>query len=92
MSLLVEQVLPVLALVTAGLGFTTMSLWIAGRLAPWFLGESFSPPPVASYFFDLRAELEFGPQRAVVALIALALCLAMVISLILTARVLGLAA
>lgn len=69
-------VFPTIALFSASLVLTGISLWLGGKLAPWFLNEGFDPPSVRSYFLDLNADTEMTRGRVVTALIALAIMLA----------------
>jgi hypothetical protein len=59
-----------LALFVPSLALTAGSIWLAARLAPWFLKERFRPLPVRSFFFDMQAEAD--PDRARMMTLALA--------------------
>ena len=72
----VGLVFPAVALFSASLVLTAVSLWIGGRLAPWFLKETIEPPTVRSYFLDLWADTNLTKARMVTALIAMAFMLA----------------
>lgn len=72
----VALVFPVIMLFSASLALTGVSLWLGGKIAPWFLQEGFEPPPVRSYFLDLNADTDMTRGRVVTALIALAIMLA----------------
>jgi len=92
LNTLLADLFPAVAIFCVGVAFTLFSLWAAGRIAPWFLQQSFEPPTIRSYFFDAGAEMELTPQRATIALIALAMCLALILAPILVARTAGLLA
>lgn len=69
------MVFPAIALFSMSLMLTALSLWVAGRLAPWFLQESFDPPTMRSYFLDPAADMDLTRGRIVTALIALSIML-----------------
>ncbi len=69
------MVFPAIMLFSASLVLTGVSLWLGGKMAPWFLKEGFEPPTVRSYFLDLNADTEMTRGRVVTALIALAIML-----------------
>ena len=73
MSAEVGMVFPAIVLFAASLVLTGISLWVAGKLAPWFMGEGFERPTVRSYFTDLSADMDLTKGRVVTALIALAI-------------------
>lgn len=75
MSAVDELVFPALALFSASLVLTVIALWIAGRLAPWFLKETVEPPTVRSYFLDPMADMDITRARLVTMLIAAAIIL-----------------
>jgi hypothetical protein len=75
MSAFGELVFPAFALFSASLVLTVISLWIAGRLAPWFLQEKTEPPSVRSYFLDPMADVDITRVRMVTMLIATAIML-----------------
>ena len=75
MSAVGELVFPALALFSASLVLTVVSLWIAGRLAPWFLQEAVEPASVRSYFLDPIADMDMTKVRLVTMLIATAIML-----------------
>ncbi|HOY77710.1 MAG TPA: hypothetical protein PLN33_07880 [Hyphomonadaceae bacterium] len=68
-------VFPSIVLFSASIVLTGASLWVGGKLAPWFMGEGFQAPSVRSYFTDLSADLELTKGRVVTAMIALAVML-----------------
>jgi hypothetical protein len=70
-----ELVFPAFALFSASLVLTAISLWIGGRLAPWFLQEAVEPPSVRSYFLDPMADVDLSKARIVTMLIATAIML-----------------
>lgn len=72
----VAMVFPAIMLFSASLILTGASLWLGGKMAPWFLKEGFEPPTVRSYFLDLNADTDMTRGRVVTALIALAIMLA----------------
>lgn len=82
----------VMAMVLASVLMTAVSLWIGGRMAPWFLKERVDPPTVRSYFFHPGTEMNLTRERMVAALAALAVLLAMLLALAAAARFGGLAA
>lgn len=61
---------------------TAAALWLAGRLAPWFLKERFEPPTVRSFFFDFVTEAEPTYARTTTMLLAVAIMLAVMTPLI----------
>lgn len=65
-----------LALFIPCLALTAGSLWLAARLAPWFLKQRFEPPTVRSFFFDFVAEAELTQARMTTMLVAAAIMLA----------------
>jgi cytochrome bd-type quinol oxidase subunit 1 len=69
------MVFPSIVLFSVSLVLTAVSLWVGGKLAPWFLKEGFQPPTVRSYFTDFRADADLDRGRVVTALIALAIML-----------------
>jgi len=69
------MVFPAIVLFSMSLMLTALSLWVAGRLAPWFLQESFDPPTMRSYFLDPAADMDLTRGRVVTALIALSIML-----------------
>ncbi len=87
----VAMVFPSIVLFSISLVLTGLSLWLGGRLAPWFLKESFEPPTVRSYFMDFSAEMDLTRGRVVTALIALAIMLAALLAMALVVKVGGVA-
>jgi hypothetical protein len=81
MSVEVGMVFPAIILFSMSLALTGVSLWFAGKLAPWFLKESFEPPTVRSYFFELGADIDMSKGRVVIALIALAIMLSTLLAI-----------
>ena len=63
----VAMVFPAIVLFSISLVLTGVSLWVGGKLAPWFLKEGFEPPTVRSYFLDLNAEMDMTRGRVVTA-------------------------
>jgi hypothetical protein len=70
-----ELVFPAFAFFAASLVLTAISLWIGGRLAPWFLKEAVEPPSVRSYFLDPMADIDVNRARMVTLGIATAIML-----------------
>jgi hypothetical protein len=89
MNELVGQVFPVVGLFAWAVGLTACALWMAGRIAPWFLNVQADPPSLKSYFLDPMADTEFNKVRAVTALVAVAIMLAVLLSLAIAARLMG---
>ena len=75
----VAMVFPALALFSLSMGLTLFSLWMARKLAPWFLQERFDPPTVRSYFLDPAADMDLTKARVVTMLIAMAIMLSMLL-------------
>ncbi len=69
----VAMVFPAVVLFSMSLVLTAFSLWMAGKLAPWFLQESFDPPTMRSYFLDPAADMDLTKARVVTVLIAMAI-------------------
>ncbi|MEQ1784067.1 MAG: hypothetical protein ABMA14_22145 [Hyphomonadaceae bacterium] len=67
-----------LALFVPSLALTASSLWLAARLAPWFLKERFRPLAVRSFFLDLNAEAEPDRARMMTLAVAGAIILAVI--------------
>lgn len=91
MSAVGELVFPAFALFSASLVWTAISLWIAGRLAPWFLHETAEPPSVRSYFLDPMADVDMTRARIVTMLIATAITLFALLVIAVTVRFGGVA-
>ena len=75
----VAMVFPAVVLFSFSLILTAFSLWMAGKLAPWFLRESFDPPTMRSYFFDPAADMDLTRGRVVTVLIAMAIMLSVLL-------------
>lgn len=58
------------------LALTAGALWLAARMAPWFLQQRFEPPTVRSFFFDFVAEAELTQARVTTMVLAAAIVLA----------------
>lgn len=82
----VAMVFTAIVLFSLSLVLTLFSLWMAGKLAPWFLGESFDPPTMRSYFLDPDADMDLTKARVVTALIALAIMLSCLLVLAIVAK------
>ncbi len=67
-----------LALFIPSLALTAGSLWLAARLAPWFLKERFRPLAVRSFFLDFNADAELDRARMMTLAVAGAIILAVV--------------
>lgn len=65
-----------LAMLVPCLALTAGSLWLAARLAPWFLKQRFRPLTVRSFFFDFVAEAELDRARVTTLVLAAAIILA----------------
>ncbi|MDP3737419.1 MAG: hypothetical protein Q8R02_08510 [Hyphomonadaceae bacterium] len=89
MNVVGELLFPGLALFSASLVLTAFSIWIAGRMTPWFLNEAGDPPSVRSYFLDPWADTEQSKQRIVTSAIAVAVLLASLLAVAVTARIMG---
>ena len=87
----VAIVFPAIVLFSISLVLTGVSLWVGGKLAPWFLKEGFEPPTVRSYFLDPNAERDMTRGRVVTALIALAIMLAALLVIAVTVKFGGIA-
>ncbi len=90
MNAIVEGGFQSALLLVGTFSLVTGSLWIAGRLAPWFLQQAYAPPPVMSWFTDFEADLTVDRPRIVVGLIAFAITLFAMLSLALVVRLSGL--
>lgn len=84
-----ELLFPGLLIFSASLVLTAFSLWTAGRLTPWFLKEGCEPPTVRSYFLDPWADTEQSKHRIVTSAIAVAILLAALLAVAVTARIMG---
>lgn len=89
MNALAGEMVPAFGLFGFAVALTGWAFWIAGRLAPWFLKESFEPPSVRSFFLDPMADMDMTRGRLVTAGIAAAIVLAAVVSFVLAARLQG---
>jgi hypothetical protein len=83
------DVLPTFALLTLSIMLTAASLWIGGRLTPWFLQESIEAPTLRSFFFSLEADRNFDRVRLTTGALGFAVMLAMLLALAIAARVIG---
>ena len=86
MNALDELVFPGVALFLASLVLTTISLWLAGRLTPWFMQEAIEPPTLRSYFFEPSADMELNRVRFTTMGIAAAIMLAVLLVLAIAVR------
>lgn len=91
MNIDVAMVAPAIVLFSASLLLTGVSLWVGGKLAPWFMGEGVEPPTVRSYFTDLRADMDLTRGRVVTVLIALAIMLTALLAMAIAVKFGGIA-
>lgn len=89
MNVIAEQVFPALGLFVWAVALTACSLWMAGRIAPWFVKAEFEPPTLRSFFLDPMADTDFNKARAVTALVAVAILLAAMLTIVVAARSMG---
>lgn len=89
MNVIAEQVFPAVGLFVWALALTACSLWMAGRIAPWFLKAEMEPPTLRSFFLDPMADTDFNRARAVTALVAAAILLATLLTIVVAARTMG---
>jgi hypothetical protein len=82
-------VFPSILLFSLSFGLTAVSLWLAGKMAPWFLRESFEPPTMRSYFLDPAADMDLTRGRVVTILIAMAIMLAVLLVMAVCVKVGG---
>lgn len=82
-------VFPSILLFSLSFGLTAASLWLAGKMAPWFLRESFEPPTMRSYFFDPAADMDLTRGRVVTILIAMAIMLTVLLVMAVCVKVGG---
>lgn len=87
----VAMVFPAIVLFSASLVLTGFSLWVGGKLAPWFMGEGFQAPTVRSYFTDLSADMDLTKGRVVTAMIALAVMLTALLTMAVAVKFGGIA-
>jgi hypothetical protein len=83
------DVLPTFGLLTLSIVLTAASLWIGGRLTPWFLQETVKAPTLRSFFFSLEADRNFDRVRLTTGALGLAVMLALLLALAIAARVMG---
>jgi hypothetical protein len=89
MNAVVVQAFPAIALFVWALALTACSLWMAGRIAPWFLKAEFEPPTLRSFFLEPLADTQMTQARTITAVVAFAILLAAMLSIAVAARVLG---
>ncbi len=87
----VAMVFPAIVLFSASMMLTGVSLWLGGKMAPWFMGEGFEAPTVRSYFTDLSADMDLTKGRVVTAMIALAIMLAALLTMAVAVKFGGIA-
>jgi len=90
MNAILENGFQSVVLLVGTFGLVTVSLWLAGRMAPWFLRQSYEAPPVVSWFTDFEADLTVDRPRMVVGLIAFAITLFAMLTLAIVVRLTGL--
>ena len=83
------DLLPTFALLTLSFVLTAASLWIGGRLTPWFLQETIEAPTLRSFFFSFEADANFDRVRLTTGALGFAVMLALLLALAIAARVLG---
>lgn len=83
------DLLPTLALMTLSVFLTAASLWVGGRLTPWFLQESVEAPTLRSFFFSLEADRNLDRVRLTTGALGFAVMLALLLVLAILARVMG---
>jgi hypothetical protein len=76
------------ALLTA-FAMTAASLWVGGRLAPWFLSEAVEAPSVRTLLLSATASADFFRVRVAACLLAAVVMLAGLLAILITARLLG---
>jgi hypothetical protein len=89
MNALAGELVPAFGLFAFAVGLTGWAFWVAARLAPWFLKESFEPPTVRSFFFEPMADVDITRGRLVTTGIATAIVLAAVLSFVIAAKLQG---
>ena len=89
MNALAGDMVPAVVLFCVAVALTAWALWLAGRLAPWFLKQSFEPPTVRSFFLDPMADIDMTRGRLVTAGIAAAIVLAVALSFVVAAKLQG---
>ena len=65
-----------LMLLLPSLALTAGALWLATRVAPWFLNQRTEPPTARSFFLDFGAEAELTQARITTLMLAAAIILA----------------
>lgn len=89
MNALAGEMVSAFGLFGVAVALTGWAFWLAGRLAPWFLKQSFEPPTVRSFFLDPMADIDKTRGRLVTAGIAGAIVLAVVLSFVIAAKLQG---
>lgn len=92
MNAILENGFQSVLLLAGTFALVTASLWLAGRLAPWFLRQDYDAPPLFSWFTDFEADLAADRPRMVVGLIAFAITLFAMLTLAIVVRLTGLSA
>lgn len=75
------EVGPVVGLFGVSLVLTAVSLWIAGKLTPWVMGERVEAPSVRSFFLQPMADTELDKARLVTLGIAAAILLSAMLAI-----------
>ena len=75
-----------LALFIASLALTAGALWLAARIAPWFLQQNFEPPTVRSFLFDFAAEADVTQARMTTMLLAVMMMMVMLVVVMMNSR------
>jgi hypothetical protein len=83
------DILPTLGLLTLSILLTAASLWVGGRLTPWFLRESIETPTLRSFFFSFDADTNLDRVRLTTGALGFAVMLAVLLALAVGARLVG---
>jgi hypothetical protein len=89
MSDVAGDLLPTVVLLAASIMLTAASLWIGGRLTPWFLQESIEAPSLRSFFFSLEADRSMDRVRLTTGALGFAVMLAALLVVAIVARSMG---
>jgi hypothetical protein len=84
-----SDVLPTFGLLTLSIVLTAASLWVGGRLTPWFLQETVEAPTLRSFFFSLEADRNFDRVRLTTGALGFAVMLAILLVIAIVARTIG---
>jgi hypothetical protein len=83
------DLMPTVGLLTLSFMMTAASLWVGGRLTPWFLQEAVEAPTLKSFFFSFEADAQFDRVRMATGGLALAVMLAALLIIAVAARLMG---